>query len=64
MRVDVTASDETVRETVIGVLRQRFGDRLSVSGAIRERNGEDESYDPAVAPDAIFFAESTDEGLR
>ena len=61
MRVDVTASDETVRETVIGVLRQRFGDRLSVSGAIRERNGEDESYDPAVAPDAVFFAESTDE---
>ena len=49
---------------VIDALRQLLGDRLSLSTAVREQHGRDESYHPTAAPDAVAFAESTDEVSR
>lgn len=48
-------------ETVIGVLRQRVGDRLSTSQAVREQHGHTATYLPNQAPDAVIFAQSTEE---
>lgn len=42
-------------------LEAHFGDRFSTSQAVREHHGRDESaYDPML-PDAVVFAESTDD---
>jgi len=48
-------------DTVIDLLRERFGDRLSTSAAVREQHGRDESYHLPQAPDAVVFARSTAE---
>ncbi|MDG2287085.1 MAG: FAD-binding protein, partial [Alphaproteobacteria bacterium] len=61
MQVDVLPTDATTRETVLGILKQRFGDQLTTSDAIRERHGKDESYHASIPPDAVFFAKSTDQ---
>jgi D-lactate dehydrogenase (cytochrome) len=42
-------------------LRALLGDRLSTSAAVRQQHGKDESYHPSAAPDAVAFAESTEE---
>lgn len=42
-------------------LRARFGSRCSESAAVREHHGRDESPYPAMPPDAVVFAESTEE---
>ena len=49
------------RTQVIEVLRQRFGDRLTTGQAIREQHGKGESYHPPALPDAVIFAETTEE---
>jgi D-lactate dehydrogenase (cytochrome) len=61
MQVKVLPTDPTTRETVLGILKQRFGDQLSTSDAIRDRHGKDESYHASIPPDAVFFAKSTDQ---
>lgn len=43
------------------VLSVRFGSRFSLSQAVRDQHGRDESVHPAAAPDAVLFAESTAE---
>ncbi|MBM3569072.1 MAG: FAD-binding protein [Alphaproteobacteria bacterium] len=48
-------------DTAIDILRQRFGERLSTSAAVREQHGHDESYHGAAPPDAVLFAQSTEE---
>jgi D-lactate dehydrogenase (cytochrome) len=45
----------------LAALQARFGDRASVTQAVREHHGRDESPYPAMLPDAVVFAESTDE---
>jgi D-lactate dehydrogenase (cytochrome) len=45
----------------IEILTQRFGDRLSTAIAVREQHGRDESYHPVEPPDAVLFAQSTEE---
>ncbi len=50
------ALDEVIRH-----LRNRFGERLSTSAAVREQHGKDESYHAPHAPDAVVFAHSTEE---
>jgi D-lactate dehydrogenase (cytochrome) len=50
-----------VEEGLIASLRQLLGDRLSTSAAICAQHGRDESYHPAHAPDAVAFAQSTEE---
>jgi D-lactate dehydrogenase (cytochrome) len=42
-------------------LRARFGDRLATSAAMREHHGRDESAFPAMPPDAVVFAQSTED---
>jgi D-lactate dehydrogenase (cytochrome) len=48
-------------ETLLAGLKAVFGDRLSTSLAMREHHGRDESsYDPML-PDAVVFAQSTED---
>lgn len=47
--------------TVTDALRALLGERLSTSAAVREQHGKDESYHTPAAPDAVAFAESTEE---
>lgn len=42
-------------------LAQRFGERFVTTPAIRERHGQDESWHLPAPPDAVIFAESTEE---
>ncbi len=42
-------------------LRALLGDRLTTSAAVREQHGKDESFHQPVSPDAVAFAESTEE---
>ena len=42
-------------------LAARFGDRYSAAQAVRDHHGKDESPFPTVAPDAVVFAESTED---
>src|SRR5216684_6016280 len=46
---------------LLAALRQRLGDRLSTSAAVCEQHGKDESYHTPHAPDAVAFAQSTEE---
>jgi D-lactate dehydrogenase (cytochrome) len=52
---------ETVKPELLASLRQLLGDRLSTSAAVCAQHGKDESYHEAHAPDAVAFAQSTDE---
>lgn len=48
-------------DAFLASLRELFGDRFSTSQAMREHHGRDESsYDPML-PDAVVFAQSTEE---
>src|SRR4030095_10425163 len=42
-------------------LAQRFGDRFSVAQSIRDHHGRDESPYPPMPPDAVVFAETSEE---
>lgn len=42
-------------------LSRRFGRRFSTSLAVRDQHGRDESVHPAAAPDAVVYADSTEE---
>jgi len=55
-----SASDNAVA-SAIAELAALLGDRLTTSTAIREQHGRDESYHAAFAPDAVAFAETTEE---
>ena len=42
-------------------LATRFGARFTVAEAVRQHHGKDESSHPPMLPDAVIFAESTEE---
>jgi len=44
---------------VVGILKQRFGERAQTGQAIREQHGHTTSYVPTQAPDIVVFAENT-----
>src|SRR5712671_6184026 len=46
---------------LLASLQQRLGDRLSTSAAVCAQHGKDESYHAPHAPDAVAFAQSTEE---
>lgn len=46
---------------MVSALASRFGQRFSVAAAVREHHGRDESPFPTMLPDAVVFAESTDD---
>jgi len=53
--------NETGIETVIGILKQRFADRLQTSAAIREQHGHTTTWIDNQIPDAVVFPRSTEE---
>ena len=48
-------------EVVIEELRSRYGARVSTNESVLDQHGRDESYHAPAPPDAVFYAESTDE---
>ena len=48
-------------DPLIEALRALLGERLSTAQAVREHHGKDASYHAMEAPDAVAFAESTEE---
>jgi D-lactate dehydrogenase (cytochrome) len=46
---------------LIEILRGRFGERLSMTKALREQHGRGESHHTPQIPDAVIFAESTED---
>jgi len=56
LRHDYGSSNKVIRE-----LSPKFGERLILSSAVRERFGKDESFHPSVPPDAVITPHSTDE---
>lgn len=48
-------------ETVIGILKQRFGDRLQTGSAIREQHGHTTTWIENQSPDAVVFPRSTED---
>ena len=63
MTLPVTAEsvDHAARDTAIASLRQLLGARLSSAAPVREQHGKDASYHPCVPPNAVAFAQSTEE---
>ncbi len=58
----VTAAPRAViPEEALNALRALLGSRLSTAAAVCEHHGKDESYHPIQPPDAVAFAESTEE---
>ncbi len=58
---NVGSATLAAREAAIASLQQLLGDRLSTAASIREGHGKDASYHPCVPPDAVAFAQSTEE---
>ena len=63
-------SDDTSRkisrdiDAAVAELARVFGDRLNTSDSVRESHGSDESHFQPAPPDAVLFAESTDDVVR
>lgn len=55
------AKPVNVDDAFLMQLRGIVGDRLSTVDAILEQHGRDESFHPVMPPDAVVFAQSTDE---
>ncbi len=53
--------NESGIETAVGVLKQRFGDRLQTGAAIREQHGHTTTWIENQSPDAVVFPHSTEE---
>ncbi len=51
-------------DSLFDVLRQIVGERVTTAMPVREQHGHDESWHPSAPPDAVVFAESTDEVSR
>ncbi|MGE4336749.1 MAG: FAD-binding oxidoreductase [Pigmentiphaga sp.] len=58
---DLQPVPRTIPPACFDALREHFGERFSQSAAVREHHGRDESAYPAMPPDAVVFAESTDD---
>src|SRR5687767_4342818 len=51
----------TAAQATIAELQGALGDRVSVAAATREQHGQDEGWHEGATPDAVLFAESTDD---
>jgi D-lactate dehydrogenase (cytochrome) len=49
------------RDAAIAELKALLGDRLSTAASVREQHGRDESYHASSPPDAVAFAQTTEE---
>jgi len=57
----MTAHPARVDASLIEELRGIVGERLSTAMAVREQHGRDEFFSPLFPPEAVVFAESTEE---
>jgi D-lactate dehydrogenase (cytochrome) len=48
-------------DAAIASLHELLGERLSTATPVREKHGKDASYHPCLPPDAVAFAQSTEE---
>lgn len=48
-------------ETALGILRQRYGDRIGTGQSLREQHGHTTTWLRNQPPDAVFFPKSTEE---
>ena len=62
-RKDVVAGprNEEGIATVIGLLKQRFGERFQTGQSFREQHAHTTTYIPAQLPDGVVFVESSDD---
>ncbi|HEY9460326.1 MAG TPA: FAD-binding oxidoreductase, partial [Paralcaligenes sp.] len=51
----------TIPDGFLNTLKERFGERFSGTQAVRDHHGRDESPYPPMLPDAVVFAQSTDD---
>lgn len=56
-----TALRRPIPDAALQALQTRFGERFSQAQAVCEHHGRDESPFPAMLPEAVVFAESTDD---
>ncbi|MBO6538538.1 MAG: FAD-binding protein [Rhizobiaceae bacterium] len=59
--IEKVARNEAGIEAVLGILRQRYGERFHTGQAIREQHGHTTTYIPGQAPDGVLFAEAAEE---
>ena len=58
---NLSKSKIDVPDSFIEELREILGDRVSTSAAVRDQHGNAEDYFPIAPPDAVCFANSTEE---
>ena len=59
--LDPSTRDDDAIATVVAVLKQRFGERLSTGRSMREQHAHTTTYIPAQLPDAVVHARSTED---
>jgi len=59
--LEVLPRNETGISTAIDVLKQRFGEQLKTSQALREQHSHTMTYIPSQLPDAVIFTKSTED---
>ncbi len=59
--VSALPRNDTGIKTAMGILKQRLGDRLQTSTSIREQHGHTTTWHENQLPDAVAFAQSTQE---
>jgi D-lactate dehydrogenase (cytochrome) len=52
-----------LEESLVNQLKNRFGERFSISQAVRDQHGQGESWVELKAPDAVVWIRSTDEAV-
>ena len=55
------ARNEAGIATVVGILKQRFGERLQTGASVREQHGHTTTWIENQHPDAVVFARSSEE---
>jgi D-lactate dehydrogenase (cytochrome) len=56
-----TALRKPLPPAFVAALMARFGERCSIAAAVRDHHGRDESPFPPMPPDAVVFAQSTED---
>jgi D-lactate dehydrogenase (cytochrome) len=58
---EIRPTEPTARAAAIAEIREILGDRLSTAQAVRDQHGKGEAYHVPAPPDAVAFAETTEE---
>ncbi|MGI9400652.1 MAG: FAD-binding oxidoreductase [Rhizobiaceae bacterium] len=59
--LEIPPRNEAGISAALGVLKQRFGEKLKSSDALREQHSHTTTYIPSQWPDAVLFAESVED---